>query len=317
MTEPDVGPAPPPRGAPSARRLARRAYIGALLVAATAVVVTRGDEVRALAAGTRPAPLLAALGLTLLSLGQSALFWSRGLASLGTPRPLGTVLEATVASLPARYLPGSVWYAAGRVGHLRGGGAPVLALTVVATVETFLSFVVAVSLGAGLLVASGGDGPGVSSAVLAVVAGALALAASPWVLNPVLRWIGARRQLTTVPALPWRTYLELCAHLVLFWAASAAAFLCYLAAFPAVDAPGLVRTAGTFLVAWAAGFVAVFAPQGAGVFETTLAGLLTGAPVAALAIVIAGFRALTAIRDALALGLLALHRLSRSRPPGA
>ena len=53
------------------------------------------------------------------------------------------------------------------------------------------------------------------------------------------------------------------------------------------------------------GFVAVFAPQGAGVFEATLAGLLTGAPVAALALVVAGYRALTAVRDAIALSTLA------------
>src|SRR3546814_1256567 len=94
-----------------------------------------------------------------------------------------------------------------------------------------------------------------------------------------------------VPALRWRAYVELGGHLLGFWAASAAAFLCYLAAFPAIDAPGAVQTAGTFLVSWAAGFVAVFAPQRAGVFETTMAGLLDG-PVAALALVIAGYRAL-------------------------
>src|SRR3546814_8763196 len=92
-----------------------------------------------------------------------------------------------------------------------------------------------------------------------------------------------------VPALRWRAYVELGGHLLGFWAASAAAFLCYLAAFPAIDAPGAVQTAGTFLVSWAAGFVAVFAPQGAGVFETTMAGLLDG-PVAAPEPVIAGYQ---------------------------
>src|SRR3546814_7232148 len=92
-----------------------------------------------------------------------------------------------------------------------------------------------------------------------------------------------------------------------FWAASSTASLCYLAACPAIASPGAVQTAGTFLVSWAAGFVAVFAPQGAGVFETTMAGLLDG-PVAALALVIAGYRALTAVRDALALVALAAPR---------
>jgi uncharacterized membrane protein YbhN (UPF0104 family) len=110
-----------------------------------------------------------------------------------------------------------------------------------------------------------------------------------------------------VPALTWTAYLELCGHLVVFWVASAAAFLCYLSAFPAVSGPGAVRTAGTFLLAWSAGFVAVFAPQGAGVFEASMAALLEG-PIAALALVIAGYRALTALRDVTALGGLALVR---------
>lgn len=302
-----------PAGAPVGwKRALRRAYGAALVVAAAAVVILRWDDVRALVDGARPLPLLGALGLGLVSLGQSAWFWSRALHSLGADRGIGEVLEATVAAIPARYLPGSVWYAAGRVGHLRSRGTPTIALTVVAVIETLLSFVVAVAVGAGLLLAAGSDDSGAGVAVLLALAAALALLASPWLVNPALRWVGARRGVPEVPALRWPTYLELVAHLVAFWAASAAAFLCYLSAFPAIDAPGAVRTAGTFLVAWAAGFVAVFAPQGAGVFETTLAGLLTSAPVAALALVIAGYRALTAIRDAVALlGLAAARAVSR------
>lgn len=300
-------------GAGGWRRTLRRAYAIALVVAAVAVLVARRDEVGDLVRGARPLPLFGALALGLVSLAQSAWFWVRALAALGSPRATGAVLEATVAAIPGRYLPGSIWYAAGRVGHLRGTGSPTVALTVVAAVETLLSFVIAVALGAGLLVAAGSEDSGAGVVVLLGVAAVLALLASPSVVNPALRWIGDRRGIAAVPALRWPAYLELCAHLVVFWAASAAAFLCYLSAFPAIDAPGLARSAGTFLVAWAAGFVAVFAPQGAGVFETTLAGLLTGAPVAALALVVGGYRALTAVRDATALAALAVVRATARR----
>jgi hypothetical protein len=296
-----------PSGGSRWKRLVRRIYAVALVAAAVAVVVLRREELADLLAGARVVPLLGALALGLLSLGQSAWFWARCLTNLGAPRPFGPVLEATVAAIPARYLPGSIWYAAGRVGHLRGSGTPAVTLGVVAVLETLLSFVVAVALGGGLLIAAGSDDSGLGLLGLVAVAGGLALVASPWVINPAVRWVAARRGLGEVPALRWGAYLELGGHLLAFWAASAAAFLCYLSAFPAVDAPGVVHTAGTFLVAWAAGFVAVFAPQGAGVFETTLAGLLDG-PVAALAVVIAGYRALTAVRDALALVALAAAR---------
>jgi len=297
------------------RRLLRRAYSGALLVAGSAVLAARWEQVGELVAGARPGPLAAALALGLVSLGQSAWFWTRGLTALGAARPMGDVLDATVAAIPARYLPGSIWYAAGRVGHLRRSGTPAVALATVAAVETLLSFMIAVALGSALLLLGGTTGGSVGVAGLVVLAGGLALVASPWVVNPVLRWTVARKGIHAPPVLRWRAYLELCAHLVAFWAASAAAFLCYLASFPAIHTPGIARTAGTFLMAWAAGFVAVFAPQGAGVFETTLAGLLTGAPVAALAVVIAGYRALTAVRDGLALASLAALRSLSSRRP--
>lgn len=292
--------------------IARRTYALALVALAMAVLLARRDQIGALTTGARAAPLIAALGLGLVSLGQSTLFWSRGLTSMGAHRPAGDVFEATVAAIPARYLPGSVWYAAGRVAHLRRGGTPASTLMAVAGLETLLSFVVALSFGAGLLVVSG-QSPDVGGPTLMGVAAALALVASPWVVNPSMRWLALRRGTAVGPELRWSAYLELCGHLVVFWATSAAAFLCYLAAFPAVDAPGLVRTAGTFLVAWAVGFAAIFAPQGAGVFETTVAGLLSGAPVAALAIVVAGYRALTAGRDALALVGLAAWRARARR----
>ncbi len=293
---------------PRWRTYLQRAYGLALVMAAVGVLIVRRDQVGDLVAGARPGPLIGALLLGLVSLGQSAVFWSRALSALGSGRQVGEVLEATVAAIPARYVPGSVWYAAGRVGHLRQSGSSVLALSTVAGLETVLSFVIAVALGAGLVVASGGGDAGVGALGLGVVAIVLAVVASPSVVNPALRWVGARRTPSPPLTLRWAGYLELTGQLVVFWLTSALAFLSYLAAFPAIDAPGAVRTAGTFLLAWAAGFAAVFAPQGAGVFETTLSGLLTGAPVAALAVVIAGFRALTAVRDVIALLGLAIYR---------
>ena len=289
------------------KRLLRRTYAVALVAAAVVVLATRRDDVAALVDGARPGPLLVALVLSMASLAQSAWFWTRALTDLRSPLPFAKVLEATVAAIPGRYLPGSVWYAAGRVGALRGAGASTPALAVVAVLETLLSFVVAVALGAGLLVAGGSDDSGLGVVSLVGVAVALGLSSSPWVVNPVVRWAAARRGVGHVPEVGWAGYAELVGHLVLFWLASAAAFWSYLAAFPAVDAPGVVRTAGTFLLSWAAGFLAIFAPQGVGVFEATMAGLLDG-PVAALALVIAGYRALTAVRDALALVALGVAR---------
>lgn len=290
----------------------RRLYVVALVVAAVVVLVSRWDRVTDLVDGTRPAPLVAALALGFVSLLQAAWFWSRCLSGLGSPRGVGDVLEATVASIPARYVPGSIWYAAGRIALLRRSGSPAAALGVVALLETLLSFLVAVALGVGLVVASGVDeGPGV--AALVVTAAVLGVLASPWVLNPVVGWVARRRRIETVPELRWTLVLELCGHLIVFWASSAAAFVLYLEAFPAVETDGVLQTAGTFLLGWAAGFLAVFAPQGAGVFEGAVAGTLDGGSVAALAVVIAGYRAVVAVRDVVALAALAGWRAVSGR----
>ena len=290
------------------RTWVRRLYVVALLVAAVVVFVSQRERIGDLVDGTRPAPLLASLALGFVSLLQAAWIWSRGLTGLGSARSIGDTLEATVASIPARYVPGSIWFAAGRVAHLRSSGSPAAALGVVAVLETLLSFLIAVALGLGLVAAAGAGDQGLGVVALVLTAGGVGLAASPWVLNPLVRWAARRRGIDRVPDLRWSLELELCAHLVAFWAASAAAFVLYISAFPAVDTHGVIETAGTFLLAWAAGFVAVFAPQGAGVFETAVAGTLDGAPVASLAVVVAGYRALIAVRDAIAVGGLALYR---------
>jgi hypothetical protein len=309
--EPEVGPVGSARSR-GWRRAVRTAYVAVLVVAAVAVLVLRRDEIRDLLTGARILPLLGALALGLVSLVQSAWFWSRCLGHLGSPQPVGRVLEATVAAVPARYLPGSVWFAAGRVAHLRQAGTPAVTLGIVAVLETLLSFVVAVGMAGALLLVAGRDDSDIGVLELIAAALVLALLASPWVVNPLVRWVSFRRGLGEPPQLTWRAYLELGGHLVVFWAASAAAFLCYLSAFPAVSGPGAVRTAGTFLLAWSAGFIAVFAPQGAGVFEASMAALLDG-PLAALALVIAGYRGLTALRDVTALAALTALRSARGR----
>ena len=294
------------------RARARSAYVVGLVLAAGAVLFVQRDRVADLAEGARPLPLAAALALGLASLLQSAWFWSTALRRLGAPTPTGRHARSH-----RRRHPGPVRARQRLV--LGGARSPTCA------------------------------GPGIAhgraqrrrrardpavvrrgrrararawwrhgrrrrrspqSSTLVGVAAAIGVVGSPSVLNRALRWVGARRGLADVPALRWRTYLELSASSVLFWLASAGAFVLYLAAFPMVDAPAAADTAGTFLLAWAAGFLAVFAPQGAGVFETAVAGTLDGAPLAALAVVVGGYRAVTALRDVVALVALALLRLA-------
>jgi glycosyltransferase 2 family protein len=289
----------------------RVGYVVVMLAVLVVAVARRRTEIAGLVAHARPAWLAAALALTFGQLWLSSVWWSSALRGLGSPAAAGAVLRATVRSLPARYLPGSIWYPLGRAALLASQGVRKSALATVAVLEIAISVVVAFAIG-GLVLAMVGLPPAGSAAVTVACIGLL-VGASPPVLNPVLGWIAARRGITA-PQLDWGAYARLLGWMAAFWVLSALAFTIYLHAFPEVAVRQPLTVAGAFLVAWGVGTLAVFAPQGLGVFEVTLAALLVGRPAVGTAVVIAGFRALVAVRDAIAFSAGALGGLRR--PPG-
>jgi len=290
--------------APTGRRRAavwaRRVYMAALAVVVVVAVVSSRADLARLLDGSRPLWLLAALLLTFGQLWLAAAFTTAALRGFGTPVPLSRVLSISVRTLPARYLPGSIWYPLGRAGLLateeRVGkrvAAGVIGL------ETVLSVVVGFCLGGALLAGSGRLPAGTPLAMAVSIVMFVAL--SPPVLNPILA-----RVRPGTPAVTWPLYGVLVVLMAAFWALCAAAFVVYLAAFPQVELAGPFTIAGAFLVAWAVGFLAVFAPQGIGVFEVTVAALLTVPDTAAVALIVAAFRALIGIRDLAAFGVAGL-----------
>lgn len=298
-----------PRSRSRALAALRVAYVVVMLGVLIVVVVQRRGEIAGLVAEARPVWLAAALLLTFGQLWLSSVWWSSALRGLGSPAAPASVLRATVRSLPARYLPGSIWYPLGRAALLASEGVRKSALATVAVLEMAISVVVAFAMG-GLLLAVAGLAPG-GSALVALGCVALLVGASPPVLNPALGWMAARRRVTP-PRLDWAAYLRLLAWMAAFWALSALAFTIYLHAFPEIAVREPLTVAGAFLVAWGVGTLAAFAPQGLGVFEVTLAALLVGRPAVGTAVVIAGFRALVAVRDVIAFAAGALGGLRQA-----
>jgi hypothetical protein len=198
-----------------------------------------------------------------------------------------------------------------RAAMLRARGVGVGALAVTALLEAVLTVVVSLALGGALLGLAGRlPGRRLSGVAWVVV---LVIATAPPVLNRVLTRL-ARRRGTTGPALSWADHGALLAWMVAFWALSATAFTCYLSAFD-VDLPGPAVVAGAFLVAWAIGFLTPIAPQGAGAFEIVVVALLVGTANGPLAVVVAGFRALIGVRDAVAFAWGAWSGRSGGAPP--
>jgi glycosyltransferase 2 family protein len=279
-------------------RIARAVYLLVLAALLARVLVTNRDQLADLLRVERPWLLGIALLTGFGQLALNASFWTRALAATGQRIGWWPVLRVMARSLPARYVPGSVWYAASRVGMLRAAGVSMRALGVTALLETVLTVIVSMSVGAVLLGVAGQlPGDRLSSVAWTL---ALAVLVSPPVLNRLLGWISRRRATPGgAPRLTWADYRALVGWMVVYWLLSAVTFTLYLLAF-GLDLAGPLVIAGTFLVAWVIGFLTPIAPQGAGAFEVVFVALLAPPAAGAAIVIVAGFRALIGIRDALA-----------------
>ncbi len=295
--------------------VARVVYLVGLAGLLAWLVFTRRHQLADLVAGTRPGWLVAAFALSLGQLLPSVAVWTVALRRLGSTRvPFGEVALATAQSVPTRYLPGSVWYALGRATWLRRRHETSIAeLGATAALESVLTLVVAIALGSGLLLAAGR-----LPTHRAWIAGwfvALSIVGSPPVVNAVAGWLSRRRGRTLPVRLDWTTWAALVGLTLVHWVWSATTFTVYLHAFPRLTTIPVLEVAGSFLVAWAVGFLALFAPQGAGVFETTVAAMLVSSGTASVAVVAGGYRAMVVVRDAAV--FLGSWLVQRRQPDGA
>lgn len=317
-----------PRAGRPALSVARVLYLLVVAGVLAWLVWDRRHDLAGLLRDARIGLLALALAISFGQLWLSAGFWAMALRSLGEPLPFATVLDATARSVLARYIPGSVWYAVGRSALLRRHQVSGRSLGAVAVLETGLSVVVGFVIGAALLLATRRVAPGIGALGLGCVVLAAA-ACSPPSVNRLLAWYAGRRG-GTAPRLGWPQFAGLVAWLAVFWGGAAASFVVFLHAFPAVVAqvgfPSVLLVVGAFMVARVLGMLAVFAPQGLGVFEVAVSALLlgaaprSGAGLAGLVLVVAGYRALALVRDGLALGAFeARHtaRGARAAQPGS
>jgi len=199
-----------------------------------------------------------------------------------------------VTNLPARYLPGGIWHTVGRVIRYREIGVEKRHLAAFVFLENALSAATAFILGGTLLVAFRGLQGWGGVAALAVVASIVGLGLVPTLLKI--------RVFATRMALRGRYYLAGIVSAMLSWCVAASAFVAFVAAFPTlpVDASRL-EIVGAYLFSWGIGFIAIFAPQGVGVFEVAAAELLGGsADITSIVPLIAMFRLVILTADVLA-----------------
>lgn len=282
----------------SALKIGRIVYLVAVGVGLLWLVWNRRTALQELLQTARLWLLLVALVLGFGQIAINAGFWRSSLLALAESPTYREVLVASSRSLFARYVPGSVWYAAGRSVLLSRQGVAAFPLVVTAGLEMFLSVVTVFVLGLGLL-AVGGELPGGAWWALPPVAvGALAL--SRPTINRFVTWLAKRRGRDDPPRLDGQAYLRLLSWTIAYWIWTSANFVIYLWVFPDLTSGPAWVLAGAFMVAWGVGFLTPIAPQGIGVFEVTLAALLVTGGITEVAVILGGFRAVMLVRDALA-----------------
>ncbi len=219
------------------------------------------------------------------------------LREVGVAVDYPTLLKIHLRRLPARYIPGGIWHTVSRAVDIHNLGVGRIELSTMVLVENLVSPGVAIMLGGLFFLIAGRHA---APFILAASGGFVGLC----VLFLALRNRFVRR----VRAFSLATYGKIVVTSVCFWLVASTAFTLYWSALPRSAAnTSVAHIAGSYLIAWTAGFVNVLSPQGIGVFEATIGGLLRGAlPFATVALLAAGFRAATLVADCLAYGIFQL-----------
>ncbi|QDA56854.1 hypothetical protein [Thermomonas aquatica] len=212
-----------------------------------------------------------------------------------------------IGNLPARYIPGGIWHTVGRVTAFSDLGAGKRDIAVFVLLENVLAVSLAFVLGGPLVALYRGLTDWGLIAALAGIGGTLGLTSLPWLLNHHL----ARRR----KKFPAREYLMCAGTVAISWCIGATAFVVFLTAFPDLDMRfSALETGATYLFAWGMGFIAFFAPQGIGVFEAVAGDMISGTgSIGNVAALLAGFRLIILLSDALVWGMYQLGRMAVQR----
>lgn len=196
-------------------------------------------------------------------------------------------------NLPARYVPGGIWHTVGRVAAFRGLGIDAKVLSTFVVMENALAVATAFIIGGSTIFAIRGTDAWGQIGVLCAVAGCALLLALPYLLRV--------RFLKGDVEFPVRAYVLLIALACAYWILAATAFVAYVSAYSSLALQSsMLETGAAYLLSWGIGFLAVFAPQGIGIFELVASDLLRGgASFTGIAALLAGFRLAILVADAL------------------
>jgi uncharacterized membrane protein YbhN (UPF0104 family) len=280
-----------------------------------ATLVSRWSQVRAEIADAGPGWLLLAVVAAAAAMSWIARCWEDALGLLGHRPGRRRTVAWYYSGEIGKYVPGAVWPVLGRGELARRGGVP--------AGRAYLS--VALSLGALYLA-----GLGVAAVLVPLdlarqvesPAALALLALLPLGLVALHPAVLVRARALTVrltgrggdlPVPPWRASVAVVARYVPGWLGIAAA--AWLVARSLVPDPPVLRIAIATTLSWAAGFVVVPAPAGAGVREAVFVASAGMAGGVAATVAVASRLVFLLVDVAGLVATARWHRLGRAEPP--
>lgn len=254
------------------RRAVEALVVGAALFFLGLSLYRGWEEAGRCLQGARPWPLALSFALTLVHLLLGALGWRMAVRHLGGALDLRRGMRVYFLSNLGRYLPGSLWYAAGRAYLGRREDVPP------ALVATSLALEVALILVSGALLSAlalpsflaGWGGLYLLAAMVASGLAALHPRPMNFLLGLLARLLHRPEGVGSVAGYP----VGLLAVYFLVWAVAGAAFFLLLDSVYPVPFARLPTVAAVYAASWIVGFLTPFAPGGLGVREGALALLL-------------------------------------------
>jgi uncharacterized membrane protein YbhN (UPF0104 family) len=303
----------------------RRVLVGLQLAFVAAVLAFLGWTLRDVWSDAIPRladadPLALAAALLVLA-AYYCLFvvgWQWILAAFGIQVPYRLALQAEMASMLAKYVPGGVWTPLARIMWLRRAGGVESTSLVLSSIllEAGLSAVAGILVfTAGLAAVEAVDAPLVPLFAFGLVTAVLL---HPRVFTALARALFRRFDAPEPPRLPYRALVGLLVYYAFTWLVGGAALyllLRSLAADPGFET--IPYLGGAAAVGAIVAVLAIFAPSGLGVREASMYGLMVVLvpAAAALGATVLNRFAITLVEAALLGGGVLGSRLRRSRLP--
>ena len=260
----------------------RRAWIAAQLLFVVALVFFLGFALRDTWADAGPRIRDADIGDLLIATVLVGVYyclfvvgWQWILRTLDVRVTYEVALQAEMASMLAKYVPGGIWTPAARVVWLRKAGVEAATPLVLSSIllEAGLSAVSGVGVFvAGLAIIGGADAPLVPLILFtAVVVVALHPRVFRWLAARVFRPFGG----VDLPELPYRVLLGLLGFYAFSWVVGGAALLFLIRSLGGdAGAETIVFLGGTAAVGAIVAVLSIIAPSGLGVREASMYGLI-------------------------------------------